>query len=194
MKADKERMIKKKISELEKTKKHSAMPIAFRKKIKDFKRLKMRYQLYREQQLNCDLETAWEFFSDPQNLSRITPKDMGFTVLSDDQNQSIYEGMLIDYTVSPILRIPLKWQTKIAQVDAPRSFTDFQQKGPYKYWNHYHEFIPNENGVLMKDTVEYELPFGVLGTIAHQMFVKKKLESIFDFRYRILEELFNHQP
>lgn len=170
------------------------MPIAFRKKIKDFKRLKMRYQLYREQHLNCDLETAWEFFSDPQNLSRITPKDMGFTVLSDDQNQSIYEGMLIDYTVSPILRIPLKWQTKIAQVDAPRSFTDFQQKGPYKYWNHYHEFIPNENGVLMKDTVEYELPFGVLGTIAHQMFVKKKLESIFDFRYRILEELFNHQP
>lgn len=135
----------------------------------------MRYQLYREQQLHCDLATAWAFFSDPENLSRITPKDMGFTVLSDYQNEPIYEGMLIDYTVSPILRIPLKWQTKITQVDAPRSFTDFQQKGPYKYWNHYHELIPNADGVLMKDTVDYELPFGVLGALAHQIFVKKKL-------------------
>ena len=154
----------------------------------------MKHQLYREQQLNCDKETAWEFFSSPYNLAQITPKEMGFVVHTDVGNQAIFEGVEIEYTVSPLLKIPLKWRTKITEVTFQKSFTDFQQKGPYKYWNHYHEFIPNENGVLMKDTVEYELPFGVLGTIAHQMFVKKKLESIFDFRYRILEELFNHQP
>lgn len=150
----------------------------------------MKHQLYREQQLYCDIETAWEFFSSPMNLSKITPKDMGFTVLSDFENEPIYEGMLIDYTVSPFLGIPLKWQTKVTQVDTLKSFTDFQQKGPYKYWNHFHEFIPNEDGVLMKDTVDYELPLGVLGTVAHRVFVKKKLESIFDFRYQFLEKQF----
>ncbi|MNI12965.1 hypothetical protein D3C81_1326940 [compost metagenome] len=72
-----------------------------------------------------------------------------------------------------------------------KSFTDFQLKGPYAYWNHFHEFIPNEKGVLVKDRIDYELPLGILGTIVHGVFVKKKLEQIFDYRYQVLEKLFN---
>ena len=153
----------------------------------------MVHRLYREQQLNCDIETAWKFFSSANNLAVITPKDMNFTVLTKLQNDEIYKGMLIDYTVSPILKIPMKWQTQITQVDFQRSFTDFQQKGPYKLWNHFHEFIPNENGVLIKDTVSYELPMGFLGEIAHKLFVKSKLKSIFDFRHEVLEVMFNNK-
>ncbi len=155
----------------------------------------MRYQLYREQQLNCDRETAWMFFSSPNNLAKITPKDMGFTVLSGfNDDDAIYEGMLIDYTVSPLFGIPLKWQTKIIQVVYLVSFTDFQEKGPYKLWHHHHEFLPNEKGVLMKDTVDYELPFGFLGTIVHALLVKNKVKSIFDYRYQVLEKIFNSKP
>ena len=150
----------------------------------------MTHQLSRQQQLHCNIETAWNFFSSPHNLAKITPKDMAFTVLTDYDAKQIYEGMIIDYNVSPLFGIPLKWRTRIIQVDENKSFTDFQEKGPYKYWNHFHEFIPNADGVLMKDTVEYELPFGVLGTMAHRAFVKKKLESIFDFRYQVLEQQF----
>lgn len=153
----------------------------------------MTYQLYREQQLHCDLGTAWQFFSSPMNLPKITPKDMGFTVLSDYDDEKIFEGMIIDYTVSPILGIPLKWQTRISQVDWNRSFTDFQQKGPYKYWNHFHEFIPNKEGVLIKDTVNFEFPFGIFGNVAYRTFIKKKLEAIFNFRYDVLEKIFNNK-
>lgn len=153
----------------------------------------MRYQLYREQQLKCDLATAWSFFSDPENLSKITPKDMGFVVLTKNTNEAIYEGMEIDYTVSPLLGIPMKWKTYILKVDLQKSFTDFQAKGPYKLWNHYHEFIPNEKGVLMKDTVDYELPFGFLGTIAHFLLVKNKLNEIFNYRFQFLEKKFNQK-
>lgn len=151
----------------------------------------MKHQLRREQQLNCDIATVWDFFSSPMNLSEITPNGMNFTVLSEDTGEKIFVGMRIDYIVSPLFGIPLKWQTKIAQVDELKSFTDFQQKGPYRYWNHFHEFIPNENGVLMKDTVDYELPFGLLGEIAHSLLVRGKLKNIFDYRYRILEKQFN---
>jgi len=153
----------------------------------------MVHRLYREQQLNCDIETAWKFFSSANNLAVITPKDMNFTVLTKLENDEIYKGMLIDYTVSPILKIPMKWQTQITQVDFQKSFTDFQQKGPYKLWNHFHEFIPNENGVLIKDTVSYELPMGFLGEIAHKLFVKSKLKNIFDFRHEVLEVMFNNK-
>ncbi len=151
----------------------------------------MKHRLYREQQLNCDIETAWDFFSCPKNLSKITPKNMGFTVLTDYNSEQITEGMVIDYIVSPLLKVPLKWRTRITHVEPNKSFIDFQEKGPYKYWNHFHEFIPNKDGVLMKDTVDYELPYGFLGKIAHRLFVKKKLAHIFDFRYSVLEKLFN---
>lgn len=153
----------------------------------------MVYRLFREQQLNCDIDTAWKFFSSANNLSEITPKDMNFIVLTPMENDEIYEGMIIDYHVSPLLGIKLDWKTEITQVVFHKSFTDFQKKGPYKLWNHFHEFIPNEQGVLMRDTVDYELPFGFLGDIAHSLFVRKKLDHIFGYRYKVLEELFNQK-
>lgn len=153
----------------------------------------MTFQLQRTQQLHCDIDTAWSFFSSPYNLSHITPKDMQFTVLTDLPDKNIYTGMIIDYRVTPFPGIPIRWRTRITQVDEQRSFTDLQEKGPYRLWNHFHEFIPNELGVLMKDTVDYELPWGVLGKLAHRLSVKKKLTYIFDYRYDILEQLFNTQ-
>lgn len=151
----------------------------------------MMYRLYREQQLSCNIETAWKFFSSPHNLSEITPKSMNFVVLSDVKDKPIFKGMEIDYTVSPLLGIPMRWKTIISQIEDYKGFTDFQKEGPYKHWNHFHEFIPNEQGVLMKDTVDYELPMGIFGKITHQLFLKEKLKSIFDFRYRVLNDLFN---
>lgn len=151
----------------------------------------MIHKLYREQQLNCDIQTAWEFFSAANNLSKITPKEMNFIVLTEMTEDEIFEGMIIDYYVSPVFGIKMKWKTEITQVDFQKSFTDFQKKGPYKLWNHHHEFIINDKGVLMKDSVDYELPLGFLGEIAHKLFVKKKLEHVFSYRYKVLEERFN---
>lgn len=153
----------------------------------------MKYQLNRTQQLNCDLETAWKFFSSPHNLSRITPDYMGFVVTSDLEDKMMYPGMEIDYKVTPLLGIPMKWKTKITEVDPYKSFTDFQKKGPYKLWNHQHEFVEKDDGVLMKDKLTYEMPYGVLGKIAHGLIVKKKLKGIFDYRYQVLEQMFNEK-
>jgi ligand-binding SRPBCC domain-containing protein len=153
----------------------------------------MVHQLKREQQINCDIDTAWKFFSAANNLSKITPKDMNFIVRTKMESDEIYEGMIIDYYVSPLFGIKMEWQTEITQVDHHRSFTDFQKKGPYKLWNHFHEFIPNEKGILIKDTVDYELPLGFLGEIAHKLFVKNKVEHIFNYRYNILEKMFNQK-
>lgn len=153
----------------------------------------MMHQLKRSQQLKCDIDTAWKFFSSPNNLSRITPSSLKFRVVDNFKESSIYEGMLINYKVSPFLGLQMNWQTLISQIDNQKSFTDFQQKGPYKFWNHFHEFIANDHGVLMKDTVDYELPFGIIGKIANSLFIRKKLKQIFDYRYQVLEKLFNSQ-
>ncbi len=147
------------------------------------------HRITRSQQLYCDIHTAWAFFSSPGNLAAITPPEMKFTVRSNHGDTPIHEGMLIDYYVSPLLGIRLPWKTEIIHVDYQRSFTDFQQKGPYRLWHHHHEFEPNADGVLMHDTVDYQLPFGALGRLAHPI-VRRKLVQIFDYRYQVLERRF----
>jgi ligand-binding SRPBCC domain-containing protein len=149
------------------------------------------YILERTQQLNCSLSEAWRFFSSPHNLAAITPREMNFVVLSKLNDGEMYEGMIIDYKVSPLFGWPLRWRTVITHVKEPESFIDFQQKGPYHYWEHFHEFTANEAGVLMKDRVKYQLPLGILGRWMHRWVVRRKLYHIFDYRYKVLEQLFN---
>lgn len=148
------------------------------------------YHLHREQLLPVSLKDAWRFFSSPHNLAQITPPDMGFKVLTNLEDEEIFNGMTIDYIVRPLLRIPLHWQTEIVAVNAPNSFIDRQEKGPYALWEHTHTFEGRVNGTFMIDDVRYALPLGVIGQLAHGLVVRKKLEKIFDYREKRLKELF----
>ncbi len=151
----------------------------------------MIYTLERTQFLNCSLEEAWSFFTNPHNLATITPDALDFKVLDTFDVNEIFEGMYINYYVRPLLGIRLSWRTKIMEVIPQRSFVDMQEKGPYKLWKHRHEFFAEDGGVRMTDRVEYELPFGILGTWVHGLIVKRKLREIFDYRYQTLDKLLN---
>ncbi len=151
----------------------------------------MKYKLERTQMINCEITTAWDFFSSPYNLSKITPDNMRFEVLSKDLEDHIYNGMCIEYKISPFKGVSMFWRTEINDVVEQNSFVDIQKKGPYKYWRHLHEFEVTNEGVLMRDTIDYELPYGLLGKFAHWLVVKRKLKKIFDYRYQTLERLFN---
>ena len=131
------------------------------------------YQLLRKQFLPISINEAWDFFSTPANLSKITPADMNFRIISKLGDSSIYPGMKIEYIVSPLLNIPMKWTTEIGAVNKPYNFTDTQLKGPYKLWEHTHTFVAVPGGVNMTDEVKYALPLGVLGQIAHAILVRK---------------------
>lgn len=142
-----------------------------------------------EQQLAIDLKKAWDFFSSPNNLSLITPPELDFKVVSDTGDKGVFEGMQIDYIVKPLFRIPLKWKTEICEVKAPWSFTDRQVKGPFRLWEHSHLFIENENGILVRDHVSYQMPFGILGKMAHGWVVSKQIQHIFNYRKEILKKI-----
>ncbi|OQP46887.1 hypothetical protein A4H97_05030 [Niastella yeongjuensis] len=149
------------------------------------------YYLKAEQLLPVDLQTAWAFFSSPNNLALITPPEMGFITLTPiTEGQEIYTGMLIDYKVKPLFGIPLHWQTRIREVQKPHLFTDIQLKGPYRLWEHTHTFTQTDKGVLMKDEVKYELPFGPIGSVANSLLVRKKLENLFRYRKAAIERIF----
>jgi ligand-binding SRPBCC domain-containing protein len=115
---------------------------------------------------------------------------MGFEV-KVDLPEEMYEGLMIEYTVKPLLGIPMSWITEIKTVKENEFFVDEQRKGPYSIWHHEHHFKQVEGGVEMTDIVSYVIPLGILGKIAHPIVVRKKLEEIFAYRFQKVEEIFN---
>lgn len=149
------------------------------------------YTLTTKQELNVSLEKAWDFFSSPENLEKITPKHMGFKITSEVDKKA-YAGQIITYKVSVLPGIKTSWVTEITQVKDKQFFIDEQRFGPYKMWHHEHWFEELSNGkTLMKDKISYKIPFGFLGHIAQAIFIKKQLKGIFGHRFVILEKLFN---
>ncbi|HNR54621.1 MAG TPA: SRPBCC family protein [Flavobacteriales bacterium] len=141
-----------------------------------------RHVLERSQTLPITLERAWDFFSTPRNLALITPPGLGLSIREPFDDRPAFNGQLITYTVRPLLRIPLRWVTRIEEVSAPVRFVDTQLQGPYRLWRHTHAFEAVPNGVHMRDRVEYELPLGPLGELAHMLWVRRELDRIFDHR------------
>jgi ligand-binding SRPBCC domain-containing protein len=142
------------------------------------------------QKIPVSLDKAWDFFSNPANLQAITPDGMGFKTISKHHGDIMYAGQIIEYTVKPILGIPIYWMTEITQVKDKEYFIDEQRFGPYSLWHHQHHFKTIEGGVEMTDIIHYKNPLGFIGRIANSLFVKKKLDTIFKYRFQKVEELF----
>ena len=143
-----------------------------------------------EQFVPVDLATAWEFFSSPKNLAKITPQHMGFQITNKYEVGKMYPGMLITYKVSPLLGIKLDWCTEITHVKDQVYFVDEQRFGPYAMWHHQHHFETVTGGVMMTDILDYSIPFGWLGSIENVLIVKNAVKEIFEFRKQKIAELF----
>lgn len=147
------------------------------------------YTLHKKQNLPISIEQAWDFLADPKNLKTITPDYMGFYILSG-ADRPMFAGQIIQYIVTPVLGIKTKWVTEITQSVKNKYFVDEQRFGPYALWHHKHFIKEIEGGVEMEDIIDYKVPFGILGQLVHPILVRPKLEEIFNYRTKKLEELF----
>jgi len=148
------------------------------------------YQFVHEQMLNASLEEMWNFISSPKNLKEITPEYMGFEITTPHLSEKMYAGMIISYKVSPLMNFKVDWLTEITQVKEKEFFVDEQRVGPYKLWHHQHHLIQMKEGLLMRDIVTYQPPFGFLGALANKLLITKKLKEIFNYRKVVLEKKF----
>lgn len=147
-------------------------------------------KLKQEQFLPISLEQAWEFFATPKNLNEVTPADMVFEITSHLPDK-MYEGLIITYRIKPMLNIPIDWCTEITHIKEKEFFVDEQRKGPYNIWHHEHHFEAVEGGVMMTDLLYYDIGKSVFGWLAGKLFVNKKVEAIFKYRYKTLEKYFS---
>lgn len=144
------------------------------------------YQLIREQWIPKPIDEAFAFFSRPENLEEITPPWLGFHIVRTDK--PLHAGSLINYKLR-IHGLPMRWTSEISVWEPPYRFVDNQVRGPYKLWHHEHSFTEQNGGTLIRDHVDYALPFGIFGEIAHALMVRRDVETIFKFRQQRLEQL-----
>ncbi len=138
------------------------------------------YVLQTEQVLSISMDRAWDFFSAPRNLAKITPRYMGFHITSNVSDK-MFHGQIITYRIGLIPGVKTNWVTEITHVREGTYFVDEQRFGPYAMWHHEHWFRPHPEGVHMLDRVSYRLPFGCMGRMTSP-FIKSQLYKIFGYR------------
>lgn len=148
------------------------------------------YQFVRKQELCGTIDEVWNFISSPGNLKEITPDDMGFIITSNNGTERMYPGMIITYKVRPAFGFKVNWVTEITHVREYEYFIDEQRFGPYTLWHHQHKIEAIDGGVMMTDIVSYIPPFGFIGAFANSLFIRKRLQHIFEFRSNILKKKF----
>lgn len=128
------------------------------------------------------------FFSDANNLEKITPPWLHFKVLSQS-TPNIQEGTTFNYKLK-VRGIPLKWKSLITDWQNQDQFADIQLKGPYFIWHHYHRFIPYKKGTIIEDEVYFSPPRIPLLRPLISLFIKRDVKQIFSYRQRAIEEIF----
>jgi len=88
------------------------------------------------------------------------------------------------------MNIPTTWVTEIKHVEEPLYFVDEQIEGPYTVWHHQHFFKVIDGGIEMTDIVDYKIPMGIIGKFMNRLFIRKKINAIFEYRRKKLIELF----
>ena len=154
---------------------------------KDMRVFKLQYT----QVIDSDIDDVFDFFSNPENLSVITPRKLDFKILTPTPI-IMKEGQLIDYTIK-LLGFKVRWRTIITEYIPKKMFIDQQVKGPYSMWHHTHEFIEEGEFVKMVDTISYVVPFGILGSMINKIWVKRDLDKIFKYRGKIINEYFERR-
>lgn len=144
-------------------------------------------RLERRQLVGRPRGEVFAFFADASNLEAITPPFLRFRIVTPTPIE-MRPGVGIDYALS-LHGVPLRWRSRITVWEPGARFVDEQERGPYALWRHTHEFESLGDATVVRDVVEYALPAGPLGWVAHVLFVDRALARIFDYRRDAIRRL-----
>jgi ligand-binding SRPBCC domain-containing protein len=120
------------------------------------------------------------------------------TVVQSGEKPSSIAGpgslITISFRLVPFLPFRGRWVAEILEYQPLSHFVDCQRQGPMRSWRHRHSFRTElKNGVegtVVRDDVEYELPFGFLGRIADSFIIERLMHRTFTARQTQLESFF----
>jgi ligand-binding SRPBCC domain-containing protein len=83
--------------------------------------------------------------------------------------------------------------SKVVEFDRPHRFVDETVKSAFKSFRHIHEFVPTEQGTLMRDTLTWVSPLGFLGVIADKIALERYMRAFLVERNNALKVAIENQ-
>lgn len=146
------------------------------------------YRLKMEQAFDCSPEALYRYVADPTNLERLMPPGMKVKLIHADDNP-VREGTLMELQFK-LGRFPFRWMGRVTECRENEYFKDVMEYGPYRTWEHSHMVDREGEHTTLQDLVYYELPYGLLGRMAHGIFVGRRLKAMFAHRARVMRSEF----
>ncbi|SDK28101.1 SRPBCC family protein [Natronorubrum texcoconense] len=154
----------------------------------------------RQSTIDAPLEAVWQFHSRIEGLEALTPDWMGLRVESmigpdGDSDPAVLEaGTEISLSMRPFGIGPRQYVTSLItereREDGVAYFRDEMIGGPFDRWLHTHTFFADGEETILRDRVEYELPYGGEPTIGRLVgavtpFSQVGFEGMFRTRHRL---------
>ena len=121
------------------------------------------------------------------NLHKISTAHTHEKVVDGVMNGLINEGETVTWQAKHLYK-ERRFTSKITTMQRPDHFTDEMIKGDFKSFHHEHHFKAIENGTIMIDLVEFESPFGIIGKLFNQFYLKNYLENLLLKRNEVIKE------
>jgi len=155
------------------------------------------------------LDVVFLFFASPQNLPRIMPPasdtrihrlnlvppsaPTGVIPATKQPLAGVGSEIVTSVRLIPFLPFRAPWIARVTEFEWNHHFADILEKGPFKTWHHRHEFAAEtRNGVAgtrVSDRIEYEVGFGLPGTLVQRLFVRPQITRTFLHRQTVLGAL-----
>lgn len=133
-------------------------------------------------------DAVFDWHEAPGAFERLTPPREPVRVLRHEGG--IKDGAFVSLRVGP-WPFSLAWDLEHRDYRHGRSFTDVQITGPFRFWKHVHRMVPQgPDACLLEDTIEYELPLGLVGRLLGEPFMQRKLKRLFAYRHAVTRRAF----
>lgn len=132
-------------------------------------------------------ETVFGFFDKPANLAVLHRGRRSFRLLWHEDRVRLGGEIWVEETVVGFVPVVLGLRHTV--YEPPIRFGESLIHGPFARFDHLHEFVDQNNGTLIRDQLEIELPLVFGGEFAARAILEFQVRRLFQFRQRSLERL-----
>lgn len=145
-------------------------------------------QFLKESLVNAPARDVFDWHKTGEALEKLIPPSDPVTVVERTGGID-EEGSTLTLRIKLLGPLAIHWVARHQNYVEGRRFEDVQVRGPFAHWVHSHEVEPvGETQCRLRDRIEYALPLGWLGDLLGNALVRRKLESMFDYRHRVTRE------
>ena len=129
---------------------------------------------------------VFEFHEQPNALTLLSPPWESARVIQSAKISEVGTQAIVETRI--LGPIKARWVAEHTLYDPPHMFEDVQVKGPFRSWRHRHIVEPVSGGAVLRDEIDYEPPFGLLGRLVAPILIQKRLQKMFDYRHEVTRQ------